>query len=707
MMLLNQEHKDFSSDRDSNLRSISDYWRSEGLSVRASNVLANAGINNKTILLKDLPTPERIIQLRNCGKLTAEEIWSAIEVWRNKQDKYSDSSFSNPLPEQTEIPTIQNSNINFPSIELPLLGIRVSKSLWNNLRKISVEEIEWSVRTGRCIKKQGYSSLADIANIPEEKWLKIKNFGRTSLNEIKQTIQEIVNQFMPSWEGQNVPLLNIHVSNETWHILEKISIDELQWSVRTWNCLKSCNCETIADVAKRTAGEWLSVRNFGNTSLTEIKRNISEIINEHLSFTNYSNTRGMGEENSLSPLISRGQHLLENEEIEVPNEIILNDPTSNATSLHQLGELLLKYFDAREREVIKLYYGFEKNPKTLEEVGKVLSLTRERVRQIKENINRKLQHRSRIRIIGMGMLKLYEQFIIEKLREKNGVISLNDLRQLMSENFNWGNKEQGLINWLDDALSKNWLFLGSKNYKANNDFCQIISDNLIFNSISNLVEDLSKYGYKPLTLEACHIYLNEPHHDLLNEEELLRYLNNHPQIKIYEFGSIYIGVKGWEWFNAASRRSSKAMENLIEWFLRIKNVPCTAEEISHGILDRIGNFRISPFTIAEICNANNFRFAIFEHHKFGLDIWKYASDYKKKLKNILSVKPSTIEQIIQRMKLTEKDQSLPLLVVTALNFYQDTFIEKRPFTWALIEQENLTDRSPDFVTLTFEDLIPN
>jgi len=54
----------------------------------------------------------------------------------------------------------------------------------------------------------------------------------------------------------------------------------------------------------------------------------------------------------------------------------------------------------REAEVIKLYFGLEQeNPLTLEEIGERFSLTRERVRQIKEKALRRLRHASRSRAL--------------------------------------------------------------------------------------------------------------------------------------------------------------------------------------------------------------------------------------------------------------------------------------------------------------------
>jgi len=49
----------------------------------------------------------------------------------------------------------------------------------------------------------------------------------------------------------------------------------------------------------------------------------------------------------------------------------------------------------RESEVIRYYFGIEREQKTLEEIGELFHLTRERVRQIKEKAIRKLNHPSR------------------------------------------------------------------------------------------------------------------------------------------------------------------------------------------------------------------------------------------------------------------------------------------------------------------------
>ncbi|MCB1060134.1 MAG: RNA polymerase sigma factor RpoD/SigA [Calditrichaeota bacterium] len=65
-------------------------------------------------------------------------------------------------------------------------------------------------------------------------------------------------------------------------------------------------------------------------------------------------------------------------------------------SLRQDIERSLSSLTPREAEVIRLYFGLDReHPLTLEEIGELFKLTRERVRQIKEKALRRLRHASR------------------------------------------------------------------------------------------------------------------------------------------------------------------------------------------------------------------------------------------------------------------------------------------------------------------------
>jgi RNA polymerase primary sigma factor len=65
-------------------------------------------------------------------------------------------------------------------------------------------------------------------------------------------------------------------------------------------------------------------------------------------------------------------------------------------SLKEKMATVLTKLSPREERIIRMRFGFEDgNPRTLEEVGQVFAVTRERIRQIEAKALRKLRHPSR------------------------------------------------------------------------------------------------------------------------------------------------------------------------------------------------------------------------------------------------------------------------------------------------------------------------
>ncbi len=86
--------------------------------------------------------------------------------------------------------------------------------------------------------------------------------------------------------------------------------------------------------------------------------------------------------------------VLQNDNIPQPDINLLHE------SLHTDIDNALMTLSTREAKIIKLYFGISLDrPLTLEEIGDIFKLTRERVRQIKEKALRKLRHKSRYRTL--------------------------------------------------------------------------------------------------------------------------------------------------------------------------------------------------------------------------------------------------------------------------------------------------------------------
>lgn len=72
-----------------------------------------------------------------------------------------------------------------------------SLAMDKNLAK-PIEELELSVRSTNCLKRAGIHIVADLADKTEEEMLKVRNLGRKSFEEIKQTMDQLGVSFKQS-----------------------------------------------------------------------------------------------------------------------------------------------------------------------------------------------------------------------------------------------------------------------------------------------------------------------------------------------------------------------------------------------------------------------------------------------------------------------------------------------------------------------------
>ena len=59
-----------------------------------------------------------------------------------------------------------------------------------------------------------------------------------------------------------------------------MTIEDLDLSVRSFNCLKRAGITTVADLVEKSEEEMMRVRNLGRKSLDEVKKKLDEL---HLS----------------------------------------------------------------------------------------------------------------------------------------------------------------------------------------------------------------------------------------------------------------------------------------------------------------------------------------------------------------------------------------------------------------------------------------
>ena len=57
----------------------------------------------------------------------------------------------------------------------------------------------------------------------------------------------------------------------------EMTIEELELSVRSFNCLKRASINTVQELTQRTEEDMMKVRNLGMKSLVEVKNKLTEL----------------------------------------------------------------------------------------------------------------------------------------------------------------------------------------------------------------------------------------------------------------------------------------------------------------------------------------------------------------------------------------------------------------------------------------------
>ena len=146
-----------------------------------------------------------------------------------------------------------------------------------------ISEFELSVRARNCLKKMNINTLGQLIQLTEAELLAYKNFGEASLNEIKQLLarkgvrlgqrpDEIDPNALAAEEG--TPRVVVPPGREA--VLNK-TVTELELSVRSRRCLQRLNIVSLGDLIQHSEASLLATRNFGQTSLTELKARLAEL----------------------------------------------------------------------------------------------------------------------------------------------------------------------------------------------------------------------------------------------------------------------------------------------------------------------------------------------------------------------------------------------------------------------------------------------
>ena len=141
---------------------------------------------------------------------------------------------------------------------------------------VPVTDFELSVRSRNCLQKMGIMTLGDLCRCTEQELLASKNFGETSLVEIKEMLATKglrLGQY--AQERQEIETFEPETLSADEQALLARPIAELNLSVRARKCMIRLAINTIGDLIRRTGDDLLECKNFGVTSLNEVREKLT------------------------------------------------------------------------------------------------------------------------------------------------------------------------------------------------------------------------------------------------------------------------------------------------------------------------------------------------------------------------------------------------------------------------------------------------
>lgn len=186
---------------------------------------------------------------------------------------------------------ILETNPNHPRAKLYMLDVTASREMVveedterdalkrKAMLDTPVTEFDLSVRARTCLKKMSIRTLGDLLRITEAELMSYKNFGESSLTEIKKMLAlkglKLGQGLEDAHRAARRQVMDSLRGSGKEGALGK-PVAELQLSVRARKALQLLNIQTLGDLASHTEAELMGVKNFGSTSLIEVRERLAE-----------------------------------------------------------------------------------------------------------------------------------------------------------------------------------------------------------------------------------------------------------------------------------------------------------------------------------------------------------------------------------------------------------------------------------------------
>jgi DNA-directed RNA polymerase subunit alpha len=123
----------------------------------------------------------------------------------------------------------------------------------------------------------GIKTLGDLARCSEQDLLASKNFGETSLVEIRDmlaskglSLGQLAQEKLPE------PVFEPEMMSPDEQAMLDRPISDLNLSVRARKCMIRLGLNTIGELLRRTGDDLLECKNFGVTSLNEVREKLTQ-----------------------------------------------------------------------------------------------------------------------------------------------------------------------------------------------------------------------------------------------------------------------------------------------------------------------------------------------------------------------------------------------------------------------------------------------
>jgi DNA-directed RNA polymerase subunit alpha len=152
-------------------------------------------------------------------------------------------------------------------------------SRFSQVLETPVTDFELSVRSRNCLKKMNIKTLGDLTRINEQQLLSSKNFGETSLDEIKEMMSAKglrLGQSLEEGAQHDIRFRPQQQLSEQEQATLNKPVSDLNLSVRARKCMNRLGINSLSDLVNRTADELLESKNFGMTSLSEVREKLAQ-----------------------------------------------------------------------------------------------------------------------------------------------------------------------------------------------------------------------------------------------------------------------------------------------------------------------------------------------------------------------------------------------------------------------------------------------